>query len=170
MTEDVLEVVDQDLSPVRLQLIGQRTNEGGACGARLRCQVGQQHLEGPLQEEPETQMSAVGLAVCGPTCGSTYGQEAVEVREVKRVSHLSQDVQGQLPLIGRFTALIRRAAQSRGVAGVERLHQELQTGRARFTNFDLKEQSDEDPVESNLPPSRGGEVRHMLSSPLAYAS
>lgn len=48
MAEDVLEVVDQDLSPVCLQLIGQGTDEGGASRARLGRQVGQEHLEGPL--------------------------------------------------------------------------------------------------------------------------
>lgn len=48
MAEDVLEVVDQDLSPVCLQLIGQSTDEGGASRARLSRQVGQEHLEGPL--------------------------------------------------------------------------------------------------------------------------
>jgi len=41
MAEDVLKVVDQDLSPVGLQLIGQGTDEGGASGARFGCQVGQ---------------------------------------------------------------------------------------------------------------------------------
>lgn len=49
MAEDVLEVVDQDLSPVCLQLIGQGTDEGGASRARLGRQVGQEHLEGPLR-------------------------------------------------------------------------------------------------------------------------
>lgn len=48
MAEDVLEVVDQDLSSVCLQLIGQGTDKGGASRARLRCQVRQEHLEGPL--------------------------------------------------------------------------------------------------------------------------
>lgn len=48
VAEDVLEVADQDLPPVGLQLIGQGVDEGGACGARLGCQVGQQRLEGPL--------------------------------------------------------------------------------------------------------------------------
>lgn len=48
MAEDVLEVVDQYLSPVCLQLIGQGTDEGGASGARFGSQVGQEHLEGPL--------------------------------------------------------------------------------------------------------------------------
>ena len=48
MAEDVLEVVDQDLSPVCLQLIGQGTDEGGASRARFGRQVGQEHLEGPL--------------------------------------------------------------------------------------------------------------------------
>lgn len=48
MAEDVLEVVDEDLSPVCLQLIGQGTDEGGASRARLGRQVGQEHLKGPL--------------------------------------------------------------------------------------------------------------------------
>lgn len=48
MAEDVLKVVDQDLSPVRLQLIGQGTDKGGASRARLGRQVGQEHLEGSL--------------------------------------------------------------------------------------------------------------------------
>lgn len=48
MAEDVFEVVDQDLSPVCLQLIGQGTDKGGASRARLGRQVGQEHLEGPL--------------------------------------------------------------------------------------------------------------------------
>lgn len=41
----------------------------------------------------------------------TYSEEAVEVREIKRVSDLSQAAQGQLSLVGRFAALIRRALQ-----------------------------------------------------------
>lgn len=48
MAEDVLEVVDQDLSSVCLQLIGQSTDKGGASRARLGCQIRQEHLEGPL--------------------------------------------------------------------------------------------------------------------------
>lgn len=50
MAEDVFEVVDENLPPVRLQLNSESTNEGGACGAGLRCQVRQKHLERPLQE------------------------------------------------------------------------------------------------------------------------
>lgn len=50
VAEDVLKVVDQDLSPICLQLSGKSTDEGGACRARLSCQVGQQHLEGLLHE------------------------------------------------------------------------------------------------------------------------
>ncbi len=48
MAEDVFEVVDQDLSPVCLQLIGQGTDKGGASRTCLGRQVGQEHLEGPL--------------------------------------------------------------------------------------------------------------------------
>ena len=43
----------------------------------------------------------------------TYSEEAVEVGEIKRVCDLSQDVEGQLSLIGRFAALIRCAPQGR---------------------------------------------------------
>lgn len=49
MAEYVLKVIDQNLSPVCFQLISQSTNEGGTCRACLCCQVGQQHLEGPLR-------------------------------------------------------------------------------------------------------------------------
>lgn len=45
----------------------------------------------------------------------TYSEEAVEVWEIKSMSDLSQDVQGQLSLIGRFVALIRCAPQGRHV-------------------------------------------------------
>lgn len=55
MAEDVLEVVNQDLSPVCLQLIGQGTDEGGASGARLGRQVGQEHLQGPLYKQVGTE-------------------------------------------------------------------------------------------------------------------
>lgn len=51
VAEDVLKVVDQNLSPICLQLDGQGPDEGGACGARLSCQVGQQHLERPLHRQ-----------------------------------------------------------------------------------------------------------------------
>lgn len=51
MAEDVFKVADEDLPPVCLQLIGQCADEGGACGARLRCQEGQQHLERPLHRQ-----------------------------------------------------------------------------------------------------------------------
>lgn len=43
----------------------------------------------------------------------TYSEEAVEVGKIKRMSDLCQDVQRQLPLIGRVAALVRRAAQRR---------------------------------------------------------
>lgn len=55
MAEDVLEVVNQDLSPVCLQLIGQGTDEGGASGACLGRQVGQEHLQGPLYKQVGTE-------------------------------------------------------------------------------------------------------------------
>lgn len=55
MAEDVLEVVDQDLSPVCLQLIGQGADEGGASGARLGSQVWQEHLQGPLHKQVGTE-------------------------------------------------------------------------------------------------------------------
>lgn len=58
MAEDVLEVVDQDLSPVCLQLIGQGTDESGASRARLGCQVGQEHLERPLYTQVEVEMNS----------------------------------------------------------------------------------------------------------------
>ena len=61
----------------------------------------------------------------------TYSEEAVEVGEVKRVGDLSQDVQGQLFLIGRLAALVRRAPQGRCMTRVQRLHQELQTEENR---------------------------------------
>lgn len=50
MAKDVFKVVDENLPPVRLQLDCESTNEGGACGAGLSCQVRQKHLERPLQE------------------------------------------------------------------------------------------------------------------------
>lgn len=51
VAEDVLEVVDQYLSPASLQLIGQSADEGGASGAGFGCQVGEKHLEGLLQTQ-----------------------------------------------------------------------------------------------------------------------
>lgn len=51
MTEDVFKVVDQNLSPVGLQLISQCSDEGGARRAGLCCQVWQQHLEGFLSKQ-----------------------------------------------------------------------------------------------------------------------
>lgn len=48
------------------------------------------------------------LALTAPLV--TYSEEAVEVREIKSMSDLLQDVQRQLPLIGRVAALVRRAA------------------------------------------------------------
>lgn len=51
VAEDVLEVVDQYLSPACLQLIGQSADEGGASGAGFGCQVGEKHLEGLLQTQ-----------------------------------------------------------------------------------------------------------------------
>lgn len=55
----------------------------------------------------------------------TYREEAVEVREIKSMSDLSQAAQGQLSLIGRFAALIRRAPQGRHMPWMQWLHQEL---------------------------------------------
>lgn len=49
--------------------------------------------------------------LCYFRCYWTYGEEAVEVWEVESMRDLSQDVQRQLSLIGRFAALIRRAHQ-----------------------------------------------------------
>lgn len=49
----------------------------------------------------------------------TYGEEAIEVGEIKSVGNLGQDVQGQLSLMGRFTALIRCAPQGRHVMRVQ---------------------------------------------------
>lgn len=49
----------------------------------------------------------------------TYGEEAIEVWEIKSVGNLSQDVQGQLSLMGRFTALIRCAPQGSHVTRVQ---------------------------------------------------
>lgn len=49
----------------------------------------------------------------------TYGEEAIEVREIKSMGNLGQDVQGQLSLMGRFTALIRCAPQGRHVMRVQ---------------------------------------------------
>lgn len=51
VAEDVLEVVDQYLSPACLQLIGQSADESGASGAGFGCQVGEKHLEGLLQTQ-----------------------------------------------------------------------------------------------------------------------
>ena len=59
-------------------------------------------------------------------CSGAYSEEAVEVGEVEGMCDLRQDVQRQLPLIGRLAALVRRAAQSRDMAGVQGLDQELQ--------------------------------------------
>lgn len=49
----------------------------------------------------------------------TYSEEAIEVWEIKSVGNLSQDVQGQLSLMGRFTALIRCAPQGHHVTRVQ---------------------------------------------------
>ena len=64
----------------------------------------------------------------------------MEVGEVEGMRDLRQDVQGQLPLIGRLAALVRRAAQRGDMAGVQGLHQELQGregrgGRASTTGY-----------------------------------
>ena len=61
----------------------------------------------------------------------TYSEEAVEVWEIKSMCDLSQDVQGQLSLIGWFTALIGSAPQGWRMTWMERLHQELNTSKKR---------------------------------------
>lgn len=108
MAEDVLEVVDQDLSPVCLQLIGQGTDESGASRARLGCQVRQEHLERPLYTQVEVEMNSCihntayhtdTVSESAIAC-TTYSEEAVEVWEIKSVCDLSQDIEGQLSLIG----------------------------------------------------------------------
>lgn len=70
MAEYVLEVVDQDLSPICLQLIGQSPNESRASSTRLSCQVGQKHLEGPLSAQVcrKGVSSATNAFVCVSTC------------------------------------------------------------------------------------------------------
>ncbi len=111
MAEDVLEVVDQDLSPVCLQLIGQGTDEGGASRACLGCQVRQEHLEGFLCVQVDTFTFTTHLhwtpyahsVLCVSFNGvqwMTYGEEAVQVWKTEGVCDLSQNVQGQLSLIG----------------------------------------------------------------------
>lgn len=97
MTEDVFEVVDQDLPPVCLQLISQGADKCRANRASLGCQVGQEHLESPLYTSRHTINVIVFFQYLIDTVTAmTHIKKAIEVWEIKSMGDLSQHVQVQL--------------------------------------------------------------------------